>query len=155
LGPDDDFVRKALGDKSPAQLAAALVDKTRLTDLALRKRLLDADLATLQAFDDPMIKYALAIDPDLRAALKEREEGQSPSLTRNQTRIAGARFRIEGTSSYPDATFTLRLSYGAITGYDVNGRHIAPTTYVRGLYARATGADPFRLPASWLAARAV
>jgi hypothetical protein len=153
LGPDDDFVRRVLGDKSPAQLAAELIDNTKLADPALCRRLLDADLATLQASDDPMIKFALAIDPDLRAARKALDDGRSAAFTRYGAQIAAARFRVEGTSSYPDATFTPRLSYGTIAGYEAGGREIAPMTYVRGLYARAPGAAPFRLPPSWMAAR--
>lgn len=68
-----------------------------------------------------MIRFALAIDPDLRAASKEREEGPAPVLIRNRARIASAKFQFEGTSSYPDATFTLRLSYGAVAGYEAGG----------------------------------
>ena len=151
--PDDDFVRKVLGDKSPEQVAAEVIDGTRLDDLALRTRLVDADLATIEATGDPMIRFALAIDPELRAALKDREDGLDAALTKYRTQLARARFRIKGTSSYPDATFTLRLSYGSVAGYDVGGRHVDPVTYVDGLYARATGADPFQLPPSWMAAR--
>jgi hypothetical protein len=154
LGPDDDFVKKVLGDKSPAQLAVELIDNTKLADPALRRRLLDADLATLKASDDPMIKFALAIDPDLRAALKARDDGRDAALARYGAQIAAARFRVEGTSTYPDATFSPRLSYGTIAGYEADGRKIEPVTYVRGLYTRATGAEPFRLPPSWIAARA-
>src|SRR5262249_52995759 len=106
LGPDDDFVRKVLGKQSPAQFAAELVDKTRLDDLALRKRLLDADLATINASDDPMIRFALAIDPDTRASRKLNEDERGAALTRYGAQIANARFAIEGTSRYPDATFT-------------------------------------------------
>jgi hypothetical protein len=154
LGPDDAFVKKVLGTRSPAQLAAELIDRTRLDDLALRKRLLDAELATLEASDDVMIRFALAIDPDLRAVRKEVDDARTPALTRHGAQIAHARFAIEGTSTYPDATFTLRLSYGTIAGYEVGGRRIDPITRVRGLYARATPAEPFRLPPRWLAARA-
>jgi hypothetical protein len=154
LGPDDAFVRKAFGRKSPAELAAELIDGTRLGDLALRKRLLDADLATIKASDDPMIKFILAIDPDLRAARQEQEDGYNAALSRYGAKIAQARFKVEGASSYPDATHTLRLSYGAVAGYSVGGRQIAPATYVGGLYARATGSEPFRLPPSWIAAQA-
>jgi hypothetical protein len=154
LGPDDAFVRKVLGRKSPAELAAELIDGTRLADLALRKRLLDADLATLRASDDPMIKFILAIDPDLRAARKASEDGLGVALSRDGARIARARFAVEGASSYPDATHTLRLSYGAVAGYSVGGRQIAPATLVGGLYARATGSEPFKLPPSWIAAQA-
>jgi Peptidase S46 len=154
LGADDDFVRKAFGRKSPAELAAELIDGTRLGDLALRKRLIDADLATIKASDDPMIKFMLAIDPDLRAARQEQEDGFNASLSRYGAKIAQARFEVEGASSYPDATHTLRLSYGAVAGYSVGGRQIAPMTNVGGLYARATGSEPFRLPPSWIAAQA-
>ena len=154
LGADDDFVKKVLGRKSPADLAAELIDGTRLGDLALRQRLLDADLASIKASDDPMIKFILAIDPDLRAARKARDDGFDAALSRYGAKIAQARFRIEGASSYPDATHTLRLSYGAVAGYSVGGRQIAPMTFVRGLYARATGSEPFRLPPSWIAAQA-
>jgi hypothetical protein len=153
LGPDDGFVRKVLGDKSPAQVAAEVIDGTRLDDLALRTRLVDADLATIEATGDPMIRFVLAIDPELRAAIKDREDGLDAALTKYRTQLARARFRIKGTSSYPDATFTLRLSYGSVAGYSVGGRHVDPVTYVDGLYSRATGADPFQLPPSWMVAR--
>ena len=154
LGPDDAFVRKAFGRKSPGELAAELVAGTRLGDLALRKRLVEADLATIEASDDPMIRFILAIDPDLRAARQEQEEGYNAALSRYGAKIAQARFQVDGASGYPDATHTLRLSYGVVAGYSVGGRQIAPMTYISGLYARATGAEPFRLPPSWIAARA-
>ena len=62
-------------------------------------------------------------------------------------------FAINGTSTYPDATFTLRLSFGSVKGYRQDGRDIAPITTLGGAFERATGADPFRLPDSWIAAR--
>ena len=74
-------------------------------------------------------------------------------ITKNATLIAKAKFALEGTSDYPDATFTLRLSYGRVQGYEQNGRHIAPFTDLAGAYARATGSEPFKLPDSWLAAK--
>jgi hypothetical protein len=71
-------------------------------------------------------------------------------ITKNAALIAKARFALEGKSTYPDATFTLRLSYGAVAGYQENGRTVAPVTNFAGAYAHATGRDPFKLPDSWI-----
>jgi hypothetical protein len=153
LGPDDPFVKKALGNKSPVELAAELVDGTQLGNLEFRTKLLNADAATMAASNDPMIRFFRTIDPDMRAARKEKEDGMDATLTQNTSLIAQARFKVEGTSSYPDATFTLRVSYGAVAGYSVAGKEIAPITFTKGLFERATGADPFKLPPSWIAAQ--
>ena len=71
---------------------------------------------------------------------------------RQQALIAKARFAAEGTSAYPDATFTLRLSYGSVEGYEEKGKRVSPVTVMGGAFERATGRDPFALPKSWLAA---
>jgi hypothetical protein len=73
---------------------------------------------------------------------------------RNAGRIARVRFARSGTQAYPDATFTLRLSFGTVEGWRANGKQVGPFTTVGGLFERATGSDPFRLPPSWLDARA-
>jgi hypothetical protein len=153
LGPDDDFVKTLLGNHSPTELAAELVDGTGLANVEIRARLLNAGPAAIAASSDPMIRFFRAIDPDLRAVRKEREDGRDAALTKYSSQIAQARFRIEGASTYPDATFTLRLSYGSVAGYSVAGKQIAPITVVSGLFERATGADPFKLPPRWIAAR--
>jgi hypothetical protein len=153
LGPDDPFVKKVLGNKSPVALAAELVDGTRLGSVAFRTGLLNADGATLAGSTDPMIQFFRTIDPDLRAARKEKEEGMDAALTQYSSQVARAKFKIEGTSTYPDATFSPRLSYGAVAGYTVGGKQIAPMTFTSGLFERATGADPFKLPPTWIAAR--
>jgi peptidase S46-like protein len=154
LGPDDDFVKKVLGKKSPEALAGELIDGTGLASLELRQRLLDANAATIAASTDPMIRFARAIDPDLRTVRKAREDGYDAALTKYSGQIARARFAIEGASSYPDATFSPRLSYGSVAGYSAGGRQIGPFTYVKGLYERATGSRPFALPPRWIAAQA-
>jgi hypothetical protein len=154
LGPDDPFVRKVLGTKSPAELAAELIDGSGLADAKLRGRLLDAGAAGIAAAADPMIVLARTLDPELRAMRKTYEDGVGARLTKNTALIADAMFTIYGTSTYPDATFTPRLSYGAVKGYRQNGRDIYPITTMGGAFTRATGADPFRLPDSWIAARA-
>jgi len=73
-------------------------------------------------------------------------------ITKNSALITKARFALEGTGTYPDATFTLRLSYGAVAGYRENGRNVPPATNFAGAYAHATGRDPFELPQRWILA---
>jgi Peptidase S46 len=154
LGADDPFVRKVLGTSEPAAVAADLIDKTKLADVALRRRLIDADGATIAASDDPLIAFARKIEPDLRAERRAYDDGVVGPLDRNSALIAKAMFALDGASSYPDATFTLRFSYGTVKGYHENGRDIPSITTIGGAFARATGNEPFKLPESWIAARA-
>ena len=153
LGPDDAFVRKVLGRKSPEQRAAELVDGSRLTDPDVRRRLLDGGQAGIDASEDAMIAFIRAIDPDLRALRKDHEDNVDAPLTKYSGQIANATFAVYGTSTYPDATFTLRLSYGTVKGYRDGGKDIAPITRFGGVFERATGVDPFKLPDSWVAAQ--
>jgi Peptidase S46 len=153
LGPDDPFVRKVLGNKTPAALAAELVDGTKLASPELRKQLLDGGAKAIDASNDPMIALARLVDPDFRAIRKDYEENASARMERARTAIARARFKIYGTSVYPDATFTMRISYGTVRGYKQDGKEITPFTYFRGLFERATGAPPFKLPESWVTAK--
>jgi hypothetical protein len=153
LGSDHSFVKKVLGKKSPAQLATELVDGTKLADVDLRKQLLEGGQAAVDASNDPMIAFARIVDADMRAVRKDAEENISAALTKYTTQIAQARFQAYGASSYPDATFTLRISYGSVAGYPQDGKTIAPITMMAGLFERATGAAPYRLPESWLKAQ--
>ncbi len=153
LGPDGAFVKKVLDRKSPAGLANELIDGTKLADAALRKRLLEGGGAAIGASADPMIALARLVDPDFRAIRKDYDDNTSATLERARTGIARARFKIYGTSIYPDATFTLRISYGTVRGYVQDGKEIAALTRIAGLFERAAGAPPFKLPETWLAAR--
>jgi hypothetical protein len=100
-----------------------------------------------------MIAYAKLVDPDARAIRKDFEARiEAPSRAAAE-RIAKARFAVYGTTVYPDATFTLRLSYGAVKGFDANGTPVAPYTTIGGLFGRSTDAPPYKLPASWLTAK--
>jgi hypothetical protein len=153
LGPDDPFVRKVLGKKSPEGLAAELIDGTKLGDVELRKRLIEADAAAIAASDDPMIVLARTLDGDLRASRKESEDTIEAPLTQYSTQVAQAMFKVYGTSTYPDATFTLRVSYGTVAGYRAGDKEIPPMTVIGGVFDRATGSDPFKLPQSWIAAQ--
>jgi len=154
LGADDPFVRKMLGDESPEQLSHRLISGTHLDDPKLRETLYDGGQPAIAASSDPLIRFVVSIDPDLRAARKQYEDQVTAPTRSNAERIANARFAVYGTSVDPDATFTLRLSYGTVKGFkDEQGHTVEPYTTIGGLFRRATGAPPFDLPKSWLDAK--
>ena len=107
----------------------------------------------VQASGDPIIGLVLAIDPDARALRKQYEDQVEAPLVRGAEKIADARFRIYGTAIYPDATFTLRVTYGAVAGWEERGNSVNPFTRTHRLFERTTGQRPFKLPASWTQAR--
>ena len=155
LGADDPFVHKLLGNESPAQLAHRLVSETHLDDAKVREDLYNGSQAAIAASTDPMIKFAASLDPDLRAVRKEYETRVEAPTRAAAERIAKARFAVYGTSVDPDATFTLRLSYGTVNGFpDAEGKFVQPYTTIGGLFNRATGTPPYVLPQSWLSAKA-
>jgi hypothetical protein len=149
LGPDHPLVRNLLAEFSPDQLATALVDGSRLADPVLRKHLWDGGQAAIDASSDPMIRIAKLVDPPARALRKQYEDEVEAVTDAASERIAAARFAALGTSVYPDATFTLRLNYGAVQGWTENGVPVAPFTTLARAFERSTGSDPFRLPDSW------
>jgi hypothetical protein len=155
LGTDDPFVRKMLGKESPEQLAHRLVTGTHLDDAKVREGLYTGGQAAIAASTDPMILFAASMDPDLRAVRKEYEARVDAPTRAAAERIAKARFAVYGTSVDPDATFTARLSYGTVKGFeDAEGKFIVPYTTIGGLFNRATGAPPYQLPKSWINAKA-
>jgi hypothetical protein len=152
FGADDPLVKKVLAGKSPHNRAVELVTGTKLNDVNTRKELYRKDLAALRAARDPMIDLALLIDEPAREARKAYT-AQEEMKKQAYAEIAKARFAIEGTAAYPDATFTLRLSYGTVRGYEEDGKHIPAFTDFAGLYQRAAEHDyrpPFDLPKRWL-----
>ena len=153
LGPDAPVVTQVLGRDSPSEVAARLVAGTQLKDVSVRQALFDGGQAAVAASADPFILLALAVDPEARAVRKRYEDDAESILKKNSELVAKARFAVEGTSGYPDATFTLRLSYGAVAGYEENGARVAPLTTFAGAFNRHTGSEPFALPPRWLAAR--
>jgi len=153
LGTGDSLVKRMLGTEAPDDLAHRLVSGTKLADPAVRKALFTGGGAAIAASDDPMIVYARSLDPDIRAIRKDYEARITAPSRAAAERIAKARFAIYGTSVDPDATFTLRMSYGAVKGFDQSGTPVAPYTTMSGLYDRATGAFPYALPESWLGAK--
>ncbi|MGA7328133.1 MAG: S46 family peptidase, partial [Rhodomicrobium sp.] len=102
---------------------------------------------------DPMIAFARLVEPDFRAVRKDEEDNFGAPLNKAHSAIARARFKTYGMSIYPDATFTLRISYGTVRGYVQDGKLIEPMTRTGGLFDRATGEPPFKLPETWLAAQ--
>lgn len=153
LGPDDPDVRMILGRKSPREVATALIQGTRLDDVNVRKRLLEAGKPALDSLNDPMIAFASKLDALSRRVRKEYEEQVESPQKSLAEKLAKARFAVYGTSIYPDATFTLRLSYGSVKGWVENGKPIPPFTTLGGVFERHTGSEPFALPDSWLKAR--
>jgi len=163
LGPDHPLVKHVFGTRSPMQIAAAAVKGSRLKDIrtdktgnpvgGLRKALFDGGKAAIDASHDPMIELARAIDADARAIRKKVETEVEGPMRQQQELLAQARFAVYGDSLYPDATFTLRLSYGAVRGYDEDGARVKPFTTLAGAFERHTGAEPFALPKTWLTAK--
>jgi len=153
LGPDDAVIRKLLERESPESLAAKAIEGTQLADPAVRKALWEGGASAVAASNDPMIELARKIDGDARAVRKVYEDEVQAPVASGQERIAKARFALLGTNTYPDATFTLRLSYGAVQSWKDKGEDMPEFTRLSRLYERTTGKDPFRLPQSWLDAR--
>ena len=152
FGYNDPLVQKVLAGKSPAGRAAEVVKGTRLKDPAVRKQLYDGGAPAVTAAHDPMIELARIIDAPARAARKVFET-QDETKQQAYGDIAKARFAIEGTSTYPDATFTLRLSFGAVRGYEQDGKQISSFTNFAGLYERSAehnNQPPFDLPQRWV-----
>ncbi len=153
LGPDNKFVHMILGNDSPESLVTRLVDGSHLDDAAYRDALWSGGIEAVAASDDPIIKLALAIDEDARALRKRYEDDVEAPRIRGEEKIADSRFQIYGTDAYPDATFTLRVTYGAVEGWQERGEMVNPFTRTNRLFERSTGQRPFMLPASWKRAR--
>ena len=153
LGADDPDVHAILGRKSPEQIADEIVNGTKLGDPATRAKLLDGGAAAIHASSDPALVFARKLDGPARAVKTDFDNNVKAVLTQNAAKIAAAKFALQGTSSYPDATFSLRLSYGTVKGYEQNGEFIQPFTDFAGAFARETGAYPFVLPDSWRKAK--
>ena len=152
LGADHALVKRILDGKTPEARANELIEGTKLKDPAFRKELAAGGSKAIESSTDPLIGLARTIDPKARE-LRKRYENEVTGVERaNYSKIARARFETEGTKLYPDATFTLRLSYGAVKGYMENGKKVAPFTTLGGLYDRATqfkSEFPYNLPARW------
>ena len=153
MGSDAPIAKTLFATRSPRQVAEQAVSGTKLADVRARKALWAGGQQAIAASHDPMIALARAVLPyylDSRAAYEN--EVKAP-IEANTAKIARARFALYGTSIYPDATFTERLSYGVVQGWTRDGQEVAPFTNVAGLYQHARDYPPLNLEAPWLAAR--
>ncbi len=153
LGANHPAVIKALAGKTPETRAAELVDGTKLKDVAFRKQLASGGLAAIESSTDPMIVLARSIDAEARAVRKRYEDEVLGVERASYAKISRALFDTQGTSLYPDATFTLRLSYGTVSGYMDKGKQVTPFTDFAGLYQHASAHNnefPYKLPQRWV-----
>jgi hypothetical protein len=157
LGADNPVVQKALNGKSPEDAAKELIDNSKLEDVAVRKQLYQGGSSAVQAAIDPLIILMRAIDGDARAVRKQYDDQVDSVERRDGAAIARARFAKSGYNQPPDATFTLRLSYGTVKGYEAHGEKIPYFTTFAGGFAHAAEHDnkpPYQLPDSWMKAKA-
>jgi hypothetical protein len=154
LGPDSPLVQPLLAKDSPDSLARRLISDTSLGKVSYRMKLWTGGAAAVNASHDPMIELARSIDPAARALRRRYEDEVEAPVQAAAEQIARARFAESGTAVYPDANFTLRVNAGTVQGWRENDLAVAPFTRLRGLYARASGYEPFALTPLWLRARA-
>jgi|CXWL01.1.fsa_nt_gi hypothetical protein len=157
LGPDDEYVAAALGGQTPQKVAHDLIAGTKLFDPAERKKLVEGGEKAVAASTDALIVWQRKLDPIYRAHRKWYEDEVESVFTAEGKKIAKARFAVYGKSTYPDATFTLRLSYGKVAAYELGTTIVAPFTTFYGLYDRAIGHSekpPFDLAPRVKAAKA-
>ena len=153
LGKDNADVQKVLQGKTPSEAAKDMIANTKLDDVAVRKQLYEGGQAAIDASTDPLIVAMRAIDPTARTVRKEFDDKVDSVVRRDGTIVAKARFAQSGFAQPPDATFTLRLSYGAVKGYQENGKAIPFATNMGGAYEHAAehgDKPPYSLPESWI-----
>ena len=124
LTADHPSVRRILGEHSPEELAKSVIEGTQLEDQAVRHALFDGGATAILASKDPMIQLARALDGEARPLRDFYENEYEPLYRKNTEKVARAQFAVLGTGTYPDATFTLRISYGQIHGYKENGHEV-------------------------------
>jgi hypothetical protein len=148
LGQNDEYLQAIVQGKPVDAAVDALVDGTKIAEPAFRKSLIDGGEAAIASSNDPMIAAARRVDPISRASYLQLRDWVTSVLTPAGEKLGKARFLVYGTDAYPDATFTLRLSYGTVAGYEYNGTIAPPFTTFYGLYDRAasfSGKPPFNL----------
>src|SRR5262249_55332167 len=149
---DNPVVRKVLNGQTPEARAAELVAGTKLADVDYRKQLASGGWTAIQESKDSMIQIALAVDEASRAVRRRYEVEVLNNERENYGKIAHALFEAEGTKLYPDATFTLRLSYGVVRGYQENSKTVAPFTTFGGFFKHAanhSNQPPYQVPERW------
>lgn len=153
LGSEDPAVRVALAGRSPEDAAKALIAGTKLEDIAVRKRLYEGGKAAVEASTDPLIVLMRAVDTQARAVRKRFDDEVDAVVRRDGATIARSRFAQTGFTQPPDATFTLRLSYGTVKGYEENGKKVPYFTTMGGAFKHSEehgNKPPYNLGPSWL-----
>ena len=153
LGPEDAAVKLSLSGKSPEEAAKALIAGTRLEGVAVRKQLYEGGKAAVDASTDPLIVLMRKVDPEALAVRKRFDDAVDSVVRRDGATIARARFAQTGFTQPPDATFTLRLTYGTVKGYEENGKKIPYFTTFGGAFQHADehgSKPPYNLPESWV-----
>jgi hypothetical protein len=156
MGADNPDVQKVLNGKSPEEAAKDLIANTKLEDVAVRKQLYEGGQAAVQASTDPLIVMMRAVDPDSRAVRQQYDDKVDSVERRDGAALAKIRFARSGFDQPPDATFTLRLSYGAVKGYEEDSKKIPYFTTMGGGFEHAAEHDnkpPYQLPVSWVNAK--
>jgi len=163
LGDQNAIVSHFINTKSPAELAKGLAEGTKLDDVAVRKQLYEGGEKAVMASTDPMIVFMRTIDPEARRLRKQYDDEVDAVEKRDGATLAKVRFAQQGTNIYPDATFTLRLSYGVMKGFVEDGRGTVPAgtklpyvTTMGGAFDHAAKHDnkpPYKLPDTWMAAK--
>ena len=155
-GADASLLHKILNGKSPRARAFELVSNCKLKDVAERKKLYQGGQKAIDASSDPMIALARLVDAEARKVRSQFESQIDEPKRQAHAALAKARYAKDGDQTYPDATFTLRLAFGVVKGYEEDGKKIAPFTHFAGLYQRSAdhkNKEPFDLPPRWLEAK--
>jgi hypothetical protein len=158
MAPNNPLVQQVLAGKSPQERASELVRGTKLRDVAVRKALGEGGKAAVDASNDPMIQLARMVDARARELRKQYDDNIAEVLRQSYAKIANAQFKTSGGETYPDATFTLRLSFGTAKGFTENGQAVLWATEVGGTFAHAAehgNEGEFKLPASWIAKKSL
>ncbi len=158
VSPADPLVQQVLAGKSPQERASELVRGTKLRDVAARKALGEGGKAAVDASADPMIQVARMVDARARELRKQYDDNIAEVLRQSYAKIANAQFKTSGGETYPDATFTLRLSFGTVKGFSENGQAVPWATEIGGTFEHAAehgNEGEFKLPASWTSKKAL
>jgi hypothetical protein len=158
LEDNDPFIRAAIGNSTPAEVAKRVVTGSKLHDLSFRKALFEAGADAISKSDDPLVELARKVEPIVRELRAWNEEKIQSVETSAGEKIANARFAVYGKTVYPDANFNLRIEYGTVAGYEEDTTLVPFKTTFFGLYDRANSFNekpPYHLPPRWKDAKSV
>ena len=154
-GINDPLVKTVLAGKSPRTRAADIIAGTKLMNAEGRKELAKQGLEGIKNSTDPLVKLIRDMEPEYRK-IREATEAIDEQERQAYAKVTEAKFAVGGDSVYPDATFTLRLSYGAVSGYESKGKQVPAHTKLGGAFEHEKvhlEKDPWVLPTSWHAAK--